>query len=178
MNKQTQEQPQTSTFYFPRLSEYADAFSRIMRELKNIGASPGQIIGLLKNDGRPPDDSGADAAQLELELDFSIGIPVTPPVSVSQHRQLYTARQIARRLGVYSMYGRPHAHAISAILNNNLFIDDEHFEEQILFETGNVTVFYTRYDEYALGQVRDWLSSNDLPYEVDGYCYTYHIRYR
>lgn len=178
MNNQQRDQPQNNIFYIPRLSEYADAISRVMHELKNIGASPEQIISLLKGDGRPPGNTDTDEMKVEVDIEMEVDIPAVPASPVKYPRRMYTAYQIARELGIYSMYGRPHAHAVSAVLNNMLSLDDEHYEERLLFETGNVTVTYAVYDKYALERVRKWLFANNLPTDVEGYCYTYHFLYK
>lgn len=196
----TQPQKNQSTFFrFPRLSEYAEAFGQMMRELKNIGASPGEIIGLLKGETDPPeatalpvepvppeapktleeiaagfeklaDDYEVLAGELETCLKNSIGAAYGKNFP-------YTAYKIASKLGIYSIYGRPHAHAVSAILNNNIRIGKEHMEERLLFSSEYFDVWYTRYDGYAMNCVADWIARNGLPYDIDGFYYTYHVRY-
>jgi len=155
-------QRQPTALPIPRLCEYAEAAVRVIRALQEAGAEPGQIIDFLKGaSGPPPDAFAAEEAAF-----------AQPP------RVTYTATQIARKLGLYSAYDRPHAHAVSAILNHNLYIGEAHREDHILFETRDFTVYCARYDEYALGRVLEWVKNNGLPGFVDGLYYTYHVRYK
>jgi hypothetical protein len=144
----------------PTLGEYNDAVKIILSALRNMGASPERVMDFLNGVYEP------------------FGIPVTEDCEFAGTQKMYTATQIAGSLGLYSMNGYPHAHAVSAILNNNLFIGEEHRAELILFETANLTVYFTRYDKYALERVRNWVETNGLPDEVDGACYTYYIFYK
>jgi len=144
----------------PTLGEYNDAVKIIVNALQNIGVSPEKVVRFLNGVYEP------------------LGIPIAEDFKTAATKRMYTATQIARKTGLYSMYGYPHAHAVSAILNHNICIGDEHKVELILFETENITVYFTRYDEYALERLRDWVSINGQPDEVDGACYTYYIRYK
>lgn len=170
MGNYPQDRKQNAFTLIPSLSEFAEAAKTIIRELYDIGASPGEIIGLLRGDREPPDSSGT----LEPE-DSSFEPYDFEPYEPVKHR--YTAYQIARELGIYSIYGRPHAHAVSAILNYNILIEPEHTEERMLFETSNIDVYYTLYDWHALEQAQKWVEGNGYPYEIDGFSYTYHVLY-
>lgn len=178
MTQQTQERTQTTVFQIPRISEYADAITQIMRELKNIGASPGEIISLLKPDNKPLDSNSDNETSLELEVDIDIDILTVPAAPAKPPRKLITAQKIARTLGIYSIYGLPHAHAVSVILNHNIILDDDQYEDRVLFETNNIIVYYTLYDESVIDQVADWIEAHGMPYEIDGRYYTYYVLYR
>ena len=170
MNDLTIIKNQQAAMLAPHLGEYNAAARIIIQEMKEAGAAPEEIIGFLKGLYEPfgipvedefePDEFGF-AAEPEQEQ------PVT-----------YSATQIARMLGVYSEFDRPHAHAVSAILNHNINIGDEHKYVYVLFETCDLTVYCTRYDGYALERVLDWVEANGLPYAVDGRCYTYYVQYK
>ena len=157
INEETGRAAATSS---PTLGEYNDAVKIILSALRNMGVAPERIIEFLDGVYEP------------------FGISVAEDGGMAGTQTMYTATQIAGLLGLYSMYGLPHAHAVSAILNHNLFIGEEHKAELVLFETTDFTVYFTRYDGYALERVRDWLEINGLPDEVDGTCYTYYIFYR
>ena len=146
------------------IGKYADAAKLIIRELKEAGAAPHQIIDFLEG----------------LYESFGVSFAPDPDFMLEgkPEKQTYSATQIARKIGAYSENGRPHAHAVSAILNHNLYIGQEHKQTAVLFETGDFIVFYTRYDEYALARVMDWVADHGLPDFVDGQFYTYTIRYK
>lgn len=166
---------QNTVLPIPQLSEFVDAARLIIRELKDAGASPGEIIDFLKGTSQLPD--APQTVEIEVELEVIPEVIEQDVKIYKPAKHTYTARQIARKLGLYSMYGKPHAHAVSAILNNNLCIGNEHKDVRILFVTEELVVYYTLYDAHAVVCAQKWVQSNDYPYEVDGFYYTYHVRY-
>ena len=89
----------------------------------------------------------------------------------------YRATDIAKICGIFSLYGRPHKQAVSSILNENIFIDDEHIRVEE-FLLGNRLVRRTLYNEYALHKVMEWLVDNNMPDEVYGFIRTFYIEYK
>jgi Rha family phage regulatory protein len=147
----------------PRLGEYNACARIVIRVLKEFGALPEDIIHFLKELYIPLGiDINADARK---EPDNRIPAPET-----------YTAKQIAEILGIFSVTGNPHAQAISCILNENLFIGQEH-KTIITFDAGDHVGVSVQYDEYAVESVKKWLLENNLPDEVYGFSRTYSIRY-
>jgi hypothetical protein len=85
----------------------------------------------------------------------------------------YSVTEIARRIGVYSDTGRPHGHAVSAIIDK-LDLGNEHME---CVPFGLVGIMM-RYDEYTLNFVADWLEANGYPHDIPYLNFEYHIHYR
>jgi hypothetical protein len=79
-------------------------------------------------------------------------------------------------LSIYSTNGNPHAQAVSCILNENLFIGDDH-KTVVTLDCGDHTGISVRYDEYAVQSVMNWLVEYEFPDEVYGFERTYYIRY-
>ena len=134
----------------PRLGEFNACARIIVRALRNMGASSEQIVKFLKGVYEP------------------LGIIVADDNDIANTPQLYTSKQIAKKLGVYSMNGNPHYQAISCILNENLFIGEHHKTIDTL-DYGSHTCISIRYDDYALHSVRDWLMEHGYPREVYGF---------
>lgn len=142
-----------------RLGEYNACARIIVCGLKWLGASPEQIMRFLKNTYEP----------LGISIDFELEKPNHP-------QQWYTASEIAENLGIYSLNGKPHAQAVSCILNENIFIGTEHKSEETdgIRDNGRIR---TLYDEYAVEAVTDWLTDNAWPDEIYGFGRTFHVQY-
>ena len=83
-----------------------------------------------------------------------------------------TAGGIARIIGIYSMSGKPHGHAVAAIIEK-LNIAPKHIT---VIPYGLVGISM-RYDQYVLDAVRGWIADNHRPYSVPHLNFEYHIRY-
>ena len=89
----------------------------------------------------------------------------------------YSAQQLAQMVGMYSLYGNPHATAISCLLNEKIFISNKHkYAVSNNCENGTINTF--RYGEYAIELIHDWLNVFDYPNEINGLYRTYHVIYR
>jgi len=84
----------------------------------------------------------------------------------------FTATDIARRIGIYSETGRPHAHAVSSIIER-LNITSEHIA---IIPYGMVGVIM-RYDDYVADAVQDWIATNNKPQKIPHKDFNYHIYY-
>ena len=142
----------------PRLGEYNACARIFVRALKSIGATPESIVSFLIGIYEP------------------FGITVADNTEIESTPQMYTAKQIAEMLGVYSITGKPHPQAVSCILNENLFMSDDH-KSAVTVDYGNHIGVSIRYDGYALQSVKDWLAEYRFPYEIYGFNKTYNIRY-
>ena len=143
----------------PRLGEFNACARIIVHALNDIGASPAQIVVFLKGVYEP------------LGITVAVG-----DEEIEAMPQYYTAKQIAEHLGIYSMTGNPHPQAVSCILNENLFIGDDH-KSVVSMDYGDHIGISVRYDEYALQSVNDWLIEYGLPSEVYGFERTYNVCY-
>ncbi|MCL2853920.1 MAG: Rha family transcriptional regulator [Defluviitaleaceae bacterium] len=142
----------------PRLGEFNACARIIVRALRDMGATAQQVICFLKGVYEP------------------LGITVAEEDAFERIPQVYTAKQIAQRLGIFSLNGHPHYQAVACILNENIFIGDDHK----IVETGDYGSHigvYVRYDEYAVQSVMDWLHEHEYPDEVYGFERTYHVIY-
>ena len=87
-------------------------------------------------------------------------------------RHYLTATDIASLSGILSETGRPHGHAVAAIINK-LYIPPGHI---IVVPYGLVGV-NMRYDDFVLEEVRDWIADNDCPRNIPHHNFKYHIYY-
>ena len=142
----------------PSFSDCNETAKIVISQLKTLGASTKRIIEILNGIYEP------------------LGILIADEYELDDIPQTYTASQLAKIYGMYSLYGNPHAQAVSSILNENLFISDEHkLSVSANYETGVCGGF--RYDEFALKSVGDWLTCHGYPNEIYGFDRTYHVLY-
>jgi Rha family phage regulatory protein len=142
----------------PTLSDCNDTAKIVVEQLRRTGISTEKIIEFLN------------------ELYEPFGLLVADGDEFSHIPYTYTATQIAHIYGMYSMYGNPHAQAVSCLLNENIFISKDHkINVSANYETGIIGGF--RYDEYALERVGNWLADYNYPGEIYGFDRTYHILY-
>ena len=143
----------------PRLGECNTAVRIIVRALQNMDASPERILAFLKEAYEP------------------FGISVSVESEFDDTPRLYTAKQIAHKLGVYSVSGNPHYHAVACILNENIFIEDRH-KTVVTENYGSYTGICVRYDDYAVKAVKEWLDEYGYPNEIYGFDRTYRVLYK
>jgi len=141
-----------------RLGEYNACARIIVRALRDIGAPPGLILKSLRGIYEP------------------LGIAVLDQEKYKDAPSLYTAKQIAEMLGIYSLAGKPHPQAVSCILIENLLIGDTH-KTAVTADYGNRIGISVRYDGYAVQSVRDWIEDHGFPDEIYGFEKTYSVRY-
>jgi hypothetical protein len=143
----------------PRLGEFNACARIIVRALRDMGATSEQIVKFLKGVYEP------------------LGITVAEDGEFDDVPRLYTSKQIAKMLGIYSVNGNPHNQAVSCILNENIFIGDHHKSVTTLDYGSHISIC-VRYDEYAVQSVRDWLFEYGFPKEIYGFERTYRVMYR
>jgi len=142
----------------PRLGEYNACARIIVRALQNMGATAERIVGFLKGVYEP------------------LGITVADDDEIDDAPQMYTAKQIAKMHGVYSVNGNLHPQAVACILNENLFVGDKH-KTVVTADYGDHIGVSVRYDEYAAQAVEDWIIEHGCPSEIYGFERTYHVLY-
>ena len=143
----------------PRLGEFNACARLIVRTLRDTGATAEQILKFLKGVYEP------------------IGIVIADDDEIDGMPKMYTAKQIAKLLGIYSHNGVPHNQAVACILNENIFIDDCH-KTMITQNYGDHISVSVRYDEYAIQAVMEWLREYGYPSEIYGFERTYHVWYQ
>ncbi|GHV10099.1 hypothetical protein FACS1894217_15350 [Clostridia bacterium] len=134
----------------PQLQAFNKAVKTVLKEYACGDATHEEIMAFLRDAYRP----------------FGIA------VQSYEGKYHWTATDIAAVLKVLSDSGRPHGHAIGAIIEK-LRIADEHVA---VVPYGMVGVTF-RYDDYVLGAVADWLIENELPYHIPHLYFEYHIHY-
>ena len=149
----------------PRLGEYNACARIVTRAMRDLGAMPDDIIPFLRG------LYGPLGIEIAVDVAADTGFGDEPPAPT-----MYTAKQIAEMLGIYSINGNPHPQAVSCILNENLCISDAH-RAVATFDCGDYLGISIQYDEYAVKSVRDWLREYGYPSEVYGVDRTYNVRY-
>jgi len=148
-----------SQMRLPTLEDCNDTANIVINQLKRTGVSTYRMLDFLDGLYEP------------------LGISVLENGEFDDIPQTYTALQIAYICGMYSLYGNPHAQAVSCIISENLFLNNKHkLSVSDNYHTGLVGGF--RYDEHVLQEVKDWLAECNYPSEVYGVERTYHVVYR
>jgi len=130
------------------------AFTKIVTgAMKALGATPEQLM-----------DFYSQLGLIESEADDNTS------------NRWYNATAIAKLCGLYSMNFNPHKQAVACILNENIFISDEHKRTEIGFFGGRLGA-RVQYDDYAALEVMQWLVDNECPDEVYGFKRTYYLEY-
>ena len=143
----------------PRLGEYNAASRLIVRAMRNLGATPNQVITFIKGVYEP------------------LGFTVMSEELAAHLSKMFTAKQIAAILGLYSLNDKPHPQAAACLINEVLFIGDEH-KSVVTMDYGDHIGVCIRYDRHALNAAEDWLYDNGFPNEIKGLGRTYHITYK
>jgi len=87
------------------------------------------------------------------------------PIEISMDQKLYDLETIAKRLGIMSENGKPHANAVSAIIKH---IDiPETIKLDVLETNGKWTGSVTKYKEDIFGYVHRWLKENGQPTVIE-----------
>jgi Rha family phage regulatory protein len=131
--------------YHPRLGEFNAAARLIIPVLRDAGATPMNIIEFLRRVYEP------------------LGIIVNTD-GLKCAVRTWSATDIARGLGAFSVNGKPHFLAISAVVNM-LGVDNSH-KTLIPIQNGLYTGIYTRYDGVAAALVKDWFEKHRYPTEI------------
>ena len=135
----------------PRLSEFNSAVRNVLSGMSQCYTLPQRVMSFLRSVYEPL------GINVQHELD---GI------------EYLSATQIARLLSIYSRTGRPHGHAVSAIISRLGNVG----HHSIAIPYGLVGVMI-RYDQHIVEQVRQWIESNKYPTEVPHLNFCYHIYY-
>lgn len=133
----------------PRLSEFNSAVRNVLNGMSYCCALPGRVMGFLRGVYQP------------------LGIEVQDDTEDARY---FSATEIARILRLYSDTGKPHAHAVGAIISKL----DNVESHSIAVPFGLVGVMI-RYDWSVLERVRDWLEANGNPNEIPHLGFYYHV---
>ena len=136
----------------PRLSEFNSAVRNVLKGMSYCCTHPSRVMDFIRGVYEP------------------LGIEVNERVDENLH--YYSATDIARLLDIYSMTGRPHGHAVSAIISR-INIEGNH---TIVVPYGLVGVMI-KYDWFVVETVMNWIAENNKPNEVPYLNFCYHIYY-
>jgi Rha family phage regulatory protein len=137
----------------PRLSEFNGAVKNVLSGMSQCYTPPNRVMNFLCGVYEP------------------LGIEVIPFYE-DDYYGYYTVTEIASYLGIYSDTGRPHGHAVSAIISKL----ENHAHHAVAVPYGLVGVTL-RYDGYIVEAVRNWIADNNSPREVPYQGFDYHIYY-
>jgi len=139
----------------PRLSEFNSAVKNVLSGMSYCEAPPNRVMGFLNGVYEP------------------LGIEVIP-FHETDYYGYYTVTEIAEAIGIYSESGRPHGHAISAIISK---LDEDTAHHAVVIPYGLVGVTM-RYNLNVACSIMKWLLENKLPDEVPYQGFEYHIYYK
>ena len=130
-----------------RLGEVNSAARIIRQTLKEAGMAPQFVAVAMKSLYEP------------------IGVEI-PLEGLTLNKRLFDATAIAKRLGIMSRSGKPHAHAVSAIIAQVDVLPDE--KELVPFQSGASGHSGTnmQYAESVVPKVDLWLEQHGYPTEI------------
>jgi Rha family phage regulatory protein len=138
----------------PRLNEFNSAVRNVLNGMSYSYTKPSRVMNFLQGVYEP------------------LGIEVIP-FHETDYSGYYTVTEIAEAFGLYSESGRPHGHAVSAIISK---IEDAPRHAVVIpYGLVGVTV---RYNKHITESVMQWLIDNDFPTEVPYQDFEYHIYYK
>jgi len=137
----------------PRLNDFNVAVKNVLNGMSQCFVPPKKVMGFLCGVYEP------------------LGIEVMP-FHENDCFGYYTATEIAGQIGVYSNTGRPHGHAVSAIISKL----DNLAHHAMVIPYGLVGATF-RYDSFIVEAVRNWLAKNKFPSTVPYNGFEYHIYY-
>lgn len=99
-----------------------------------------------------------------------------PAIALQGTKVTYDKTTIADKLGILSKAGKPHAHAIGAIIAKLDISDDE--TERIPYCRNGHDGFDYQYTESVINKISGWLTCNGHPTQIVAPNKIYQIRYR
>jgi hypothetical protein len=139
----------------PRLSEFNSAVRNLLNGMSYCYTEPSRVMSFLNGVYEP------------------LGIEVIP-FHETDYNGYYTVTEIAMALGIYSESGRPHGHAVSAIISK---LDDKPVHHAVVVPFGLVGVT-VRYNISVVNSIMRWLLENKFPSEVPYQGFEYHVYYK
>lgn len=99
------------------------------------------------------------------QIYHQIGLQI-PLNGLSAPRKTYDQTAIAKKLGVLSASGKPHAQAIGAIISKIEITEDE--KELVPFNRNGHADQAYQYAETVIEKISKWLKSNEYPNKIQG----------
>ena len=142
---ETHEKLEQMSSYQPRLGEFNAAARIILPAMQEAGATPKRIVEFLGSIYKP------------------LGITVLTD-GLDLNMRTWSASDIAKMLGAYSVNGKPHNLAVSAVVSL-LGVDNRH-KILVPVQNGMYTGVSIRYDDIAATLVKEWFEKNGYPDEI------------
>ena len=139
----------------PRLSEFNTAVKNVLNGMSQAYVAPDGVMKFLCGVYEP------------------LGIEVLP-FHETDYIGYYNVTEIAAKVGVYSASGRPHGHAVSAIIAG---LDNRAFMGHAMVIPYGLVGATFRYDSFIVEAVRNWLAENKFPHIVPYLDFDYHVYY-
>ncbi|MEL0696350.1 ORF6N domain-containing protein [Clostridioides difficile] len=98
------------------------------------------------------------------------------PLEIEEKEHFYDTKQIARKLGLYTMSNKPAFMAVKQIIRKLDIKEDE--MKTVLETNGNWTGTVTKYSNKVTEKVKEWLKENNNPISVKGDKKNYYILYK
>lgn len=137
----------------PRLGEFNSAVKNILNGMVQCLTPPKRVMEFLRNTYKP---FGIEVAQYDKDT----------------WRDYYTVTEIAKKLEIYSEIGKPHGHAVSAIISKI-----ENAEQNAIAVPYGLVGVSLRYNKRIVKAVWDWIIDNGYPDEIPYQNFNYHIYY-
>ncbi|HBG3859731.1 TPA: ORF6N domain-containing protein [Clostridioides difficile] len=122
----------------------------------------------------------------DLNIDKSMKLLVTKtfferagielPLEVEEKEHFYDTKQIAKKLGLYTMSNKPAFMAVKQIIRKLDIKEDE--MKTVLETNGSWTGTVTKYSNKVIEKVKEWLKENNNPISVKGDKKNYYILYK
>ncbi|ENY8714485.1 ORF6N domain-containing protein [Clostridioides difficile] len=98
------------------------------------------------------------------------------PLEIEEKEHFYDTKQIARKLGLYTMSNKPAFQAVKQIIRKLDIKEDE--MKTVLETNGSWTGTVTKYSNKVTEKVKEWLKENNNPISVKGDKKNYYILYK
>ena len=98
------------------------------------------------------------------------------PLEIEEKEHFYDTKQIARKLGLYTMSNKPAFMAVKQIIRKLDIKEDE--MKTVLEKNGNWTGTVTKYSNKVTEKVKVWLKENNNPISIKGDKKNYYILYK
>lgn len=98
------------------------------------------------------------------------------PLEIEEKEHFYDTKQIARKLGLYTMSNKPAFQAVKQIIRKLDIKEDE--MKTVLETNGSWTGTVTKYSNKVTEKVKVWLKENNNPISIKGDKKNYYILYK
>lgn len=98
------------------------------------------------------------------------------PLEIEEKEHFYDTKQIAKKLGLYTMSNKPAFQAVKQIIRKLDIKEDE--MKTVLETNGSWTGTVTKYSNKVTEKVKVWLKENNRPIKIEGDKKNYYILYK